>query len=68
MPLFNHKCPILHEEEVRESNYNIEFQEDESVNTRVNDIVVYVDENLLGKIIRVPQDGTRSVVGKTCSV
>ena len=68
MPLFNHKCPILHEEEVRESNYNIEFQEDESVNTRVNDIVVHLDETLLGKFLRVPRDGTRFVVGKTCFV
>ncbi|TMW81617.1 hypothetical protein EJD97_008651, partial [Solanum chilense] len=37
-------------------------------NTRVNDINVHLDETLLGKILRVPRDGTRSVVGKTYSV
>ena len=53
---------------MREFYYNIQFQEDGSVNTRVKDIVVHLDETLLGKILRVPRDGTRFVVGKTCSV
>ncbi|TMW83248.1 hypothetical protein EJD97_002388 [Solanum chilense] len=43
-------------------------REDGSVNTIVNDIVVHLDETLLGKILRVPRDGTMCVVGKTCSV
>ena len=38
---------------MREFYYNIQFQEDGSVHTRVNDIAVH---------------GTRSVIGKTCSV
>ena len=54
MNIFNKKSPILHEEEVREFYYNIQFQEDRSVNTIVNDIAVHVDESLLGKILRVP--------------
>ena len=54
MHLFNQKSPILHDEEVREFYYNIQFQEDGSVNTRVNDIVVHLDETVLGKILRVP--------------
>ena len=68
MHLFNQKSLILHEEEVREFYYNIQFQENGSVNTKVNDIVIHPDKNLLGKILRVPRHGTRSVVGKTCSV
>ncbi|TMW80852.1 hypothetical protein EJD97_014393, partial [Solanum chilense] len=68
MHLFNKKSPILHEEEVRELYYNIQFQEDGSVHTRVNDIAVHLDEFLLGKILKVPLDCTRSVIGKTCSV
>ncbi|TMW87859.1 hypothetical protein EJD97_019390 [Solanum chilense] len=34
-------------------------QEDGSVNNRVNDIAVHLDETLLGKILRVPRDCTR---------
>ncbi|TMX01926.1 hypothetical protein EJD97_023113 [Solanum chilense] len=68
MHLFNKKSLILHEEEVREFYYNIQFQKDGSVHTRVNDIAVHLDEILLGKILRVPRDGTRSLIGKTCYV
>lgn len=68
MHLFNRKSPILHEEEVREFYYNIQFKKDGSILTRVNDIAVHLDEFLLGKILRVPREGTRSVIGKTCSV
>ena len=53
---------------MREFNYNIQFQEEGSVNTRVNDIVIHLDETLLGKILRVPRDYNRYVVEKTCSV
>ncbi|TMW91023.1 hypothetical protein EJD97_014908, partial [Solanum chilense] len=49
--LFNKKSPILHEEEVYEFYNNIQFQEDGSVHTRVNDIAVHLDEFLLGKIL-----------------
>ena len=34
----------------------------------MNDIAVHFDEILLGKILRLPRDGTRSVVRKTSSV
>ena len=48
--LFDTKSPVLHEEEVCECYYNIEFQEDGSINTRVRNI----DEHLLGNIFGVP--------------
>ena len=67
MHLFNKKSPILHEEEVREFYCNIQFKEDGIVHTRVNDIALHLDESLFGKILRVPREGTRSVIGKTCS-
>ena len=66
--LFNKKYPILYEEEVREFYYNVQFKEDRSILTRVNDIAVHLDEFLLGKILTVPREDTRSVIGKTCSV
>ena len=53
MHLFNIKSLILHEEGVREFYYNIQFKEDVSILTRVNDIAVHLDEFLLGKIFRV---------------
>ncbi|TMW91242.1 hypothetical protein EJD97_014581 [Solanum chilense] len=62
---FQPKVPILHEEEVRKFYYNIQFQEDGSVNTRVNDISVHLDETLLGKILRVPRDGLFKKVMKS---
>ena len=55
--LFNRKSPILYEEEVREFYYNIQFKEYGSILTRVNDIVVHLDEGLLSKILRVPREG-----------
>ena len=68
MHLFNKKSPIIYEEEVHEFYYNIQCKEDGSILTRVNDIAVHLDEFLLGKILRVPREGTRSVTGKTCSI
>ena len=65
MHLFNRKSPILYEEEVREFYYNIQFKEYGSILTRVNDIGVHLDECLLGKILRVPREGTESVTGRT---
>ena len=53
---------------MREFYYNIQFQEDGSVHTRVNDIAVHRGEFLLGKILKVPRDGIRSVIGKICSI
>ena len=54
MHLFNKKSPIFHEEEVCEFYYNIQFQEDGIVQTRVNDIAVHLDDFLSGKILKVP--------------
>ena len=47
--------------------YNVKFKDDGSILTRVNDIDVYLDEGVLTKILRVPREGTRSVLGRTCS-
>ncbi|KAG5629388.1 hypothetical protein H5410_001105 [Solanum commersonii] len=63
-----HKSPILHEEEVREFYYIIEFVEDGSINSRVRDKSLYLDKDLLGEILEVPKGGIRSVVGKTCTM
>ena len=41
--LFNRKSPVLHEEEVREFYYNIQFKDYGSILTRVNNIVVCLD-------------------------
>ena len=65
--LFNRKSLILHEEEVREFYYNVQFKEDGSILIPVNDIAISLDEEVLSKILRVPKEGTRSVLGKTCS-
>ncbi|KAH0765633.1 hypothetical protein KY285_001504 [Solanum tuberosum] len=65
--LFQTKSPVLHEEELREFYYNIEFEEDGSINTRVGDKSLHLTEDLLGKILEVLREGTRFVVGKTCT-
>ncbi|WP_353824356.1 hypothetical protein, partial [Acinetobacter baumannii] len=65
--LFDRKSLILHEEEVRELYYNVQFKDDGSILTRVNDIVVYLDEGVLSKILRVPREGIEFVLGRTCS-
>ncbi|KAH0685487.1 hypothetical protein KY290_016965 [Solanum tuberosum] len=62
--LFMTKSPILHEDQVREFYYNVNFAEDGSLNTLVGDESLHLDEELLGKILEVPREGTRSVVGK----
>ncbi|KAG5605623.1 hypothetical protein H5410_027115 [Solanum commersonii] len=46
--LFQIKSLVLHEEEVREFYYNIEFEEDGSINTRVGDKSLHLTEDLLG--------------------
>ncbi|TMX05106.1 hypothetical protein EJD97_002312, partial [Solanum chilense] len=68
MHLFNRESPILYEEEVSEFYYNIQFKEDGSILTKLNNIAMHLDEFLLGKILSVPREGTRSVNGKTCSI
>ncbi|KAG5611590.1 hypothetical protein H5410_022871, partial [Solanum commersonii] len=53
--LFMTKSPVLHEEE------------DGSINTRVGDTNLHLIEDLLGQILEVPREGTRSVIRKTCT-
>ncbi|KAG5615328.1 hypothetical protein H5410_015152 [Solanum commersonii] len=65
--LFMTKCPILHEEQVREFYYNVDFTEDGSLNTLVGDKSVHLNKEVLGGILEVPREGTRSVVGKLWS-
>ena len=65
--LFNRKSLILHEEEVHKFYYNIQFKDDGSILTRVNNIVVCLDKAVLSKILRVPREGTGSVLGRICS-
>ncbi|KAH0664993.1 hypothetical protein KY285_026199 [Solanum tuberosum] len=66
--LFQTKSPVLHDEEVREFYYNIEFEENGSINTRVRDKRLHLTEDLLGQILEVPREGTRSIIGKTCTL
>ncbi|KAH0767524.1 hypothetical protein KY285_003395 [Solanum tuberosum] len=65
--LFITKSHVLHEEQVREFYYNVEFVEDGSLNTLVGNESLRLDEELLGKILEVPKQGTRSMVGKSCT-
>ena len=41
--------------------------EDWSFLTRVNNIAISLNEVVLGRILRVPTEGTRSVLNNTCS-
>ena len=68
MHLFDFMSSVLYEEEVCEFYYNISFQEDGSIRTRVKNIIVHLDEDLRGTILGVPRRGIRFVVGKVCSV
>ena len=52
---------------MREFYYNIQFKDDGSILTRVNNIAICLDEGVLSKILRVPREGTGSVLGRTCS-
>ena len=65
--LFDRKSPILHEEEVSKFYYNVKFKDDGCILTRVNDIAISLEKEVLSKILRVPKEGTRSVLGKTWS-
>ncbi|KAK4722021.1 hypothetical protein R3W88_012254 [Solanum pinnatisectum] len=48
------KFPVLHEEQVREFYYNVEFVEDDSLHTWVGNKSLYLDEELLEKILELP--------------
>lgn len=53
------KFPILHEKDVREFYYNIVFCEDDSINTKVGDVRVHLDEDLHGNILGFPREGIK---------
>ncbi|KAH0635615.1 hypothetical protein KY289_035530 [Solanum tuberosum] len=65
--LFMTKSLVLHEKQVQEFYYNVKFAEDGSLNTWVRNESLHLDEELLRKILEVPREGIRSVVGKSCS-
>ncbi|KAG5594750.1 hypothetical protein H5410_035982 [Solanum commersonii] len=65
--LFMTRFSVLHEEQVREFYYNVEFVEDDTLHTWVGNKILYLDEELLGKIQEVPREETRSMVGKSCT-
>ncbi|KAH0746521.1 hypothetical protein KY285_008178 [Solanum tuberosum] len=65
--LFVNHIPILHEDQVSDFYYNVEFIEDGSLNTRVGDKNFHLNEERLGKILGVPMEGIRSVAGQYCS-
>ncbi|KAH0714995.1 hypothetical protein KY284_007900 [Solanum tuberosum] len=56
--LFMTKSPILHEEKIREFYYNVNFADDDSRNTLMENKSLHLE---------VPREGTRSVVGKYCT-
>ena len=55
--LINRKSPILYEEEVHKFYYDIQFKDDGSILTRVNNIAVCLDEGVLSKILRCLERG-----------
>ncbi|KAG5568671.1 hypothetical protein H5410_064314 [Solanum commersonii] len=65
--LFMIKSPIMHEDQVREFYYNMEFNEDEILHTMVGDKRVHLNEKILWEILEVPREGIISVVGKLCT-
>ncbi|KAH0722612.1 hypothetical protein KY290_005261 [Solanum tuberosum] len=65
--LFQNKSSVLHEEEVHEFYYNIEFAEDGSIKSRVGDKILHLDEDQLGQILEVPREGIRSLVRNSCT-
>lgn len=51
----------MHEWEVRQFYYNIEFLEDGSFNTSIGNITFWIDEKVLGNILKVERKGIGSV-------
>ncbi|KAK4734070.1 hypothetical protein R3W88_008331 [Solanum pinnatisectum] len=62
--LFMTKSPIMHEDQVREFYYNVEFNENGSLHMMVEDKKLHLNEELLGEILEVPREGIRSTIGK----
>ena len=51
--MFQTKSHVLHEEEVGEFYYNIKFAEDGSINSRIGDKCLYLDDDILRQILKV---------------
>lgn len=60
--LFRWPVPTLHEWEVRQFYYNIEFLENRSFNTSIGDLSFHIDEKVLGTILKVNKERIRSVL------
>ncbi|KAH0748684.1 hypothetical protein KY290_027916 [Solanum tuberosum] len=65
--MFMTKSHVLHEEHIQDFYCNVEFAKDGNINTWVDNESLYLDEELLGKILEVPREGTRFMVGKSCT-
>ncbi|KAK4716101.1 hypothetical protein R3W88_014439 [Solanum pinnatisectum] len=65
--MFMTKSPVMHEDQVMEFYYNVEFNEDGILQTLVGDKRMHLNEELLGEILEVPREGIRSVAGKLCT-
>ncbi|KAH0644978.1 hypothetical protein KY284_032862 [Solanum tuberosum] len=65
--LFMTQSTIMHEEQVREFYYNLEFTENGSLNTQDGNRLFHLNKERLGEILEVPREGIKSVVGQTCS-
>ncbi|KAH0740924.1 hypothetical protein KY290_033967 [Solanum tuberosum] len=65
--LFMTKSLVMHEDQVREFYYNVEFNENGSLHTLVGDKRVQLNEELLGEILEVHIEGIISVAGKHCA-
>lgn len=61
------KSPIMHEDQVREFYYNLEFNDDGSIHTLVADKRIHLNNELLGEILEVPREGIKSVACKLCT-
>ncbi|KAH0645105.1 hypothetical protein KY284_032989 [Solanum tuberosum] len=66
--LFITKSLVMHEDQVREFYYNVEFNGDRSLHALVGDKRVQLNEELLGEILEVPIEGIMSVAGKHCTL
>ncbi|KAG5600435.1 hypothetical protein H5410_031805 [Solanum commersonii] len=64
---FMTKYPVLHKEHVQDFYCNVEFVENSNINTWIENESLHLDEELLGKILEVPREGTRFIVGKSCT-
>lgn len=65
--LFVDFVPILYESQVRVFYYNDVIENDGSLTTKVSERKLLLNEEVLSKVLRMPKEGIRLVVGKPCS-